>query len=672
MRGKPGKFAAVILAGALGCGGLELGATLRARGALARLLVSHPELTVADIVADPLAGRLRLDGITLRGTGASRWRVTVGTLSLPIAGFAAPLTFALASPAEAAPANNAPSASAPQPTATPVPVTAAGTASAENIVVVNGTTTYRIKRIDMTGTALTSADLAGLLDTKSTVPMEARLRRLSASAIVMPEIVSEDRTPGTERHATLTQVLLAGVAAGKVAAGSASGASFTIKDADSTVEGALGTVEATGMDLGQVAHVLGSVFAGSLRTSDAEPVLSLYDSAIVNNLTITNVTKHSTLTLGSIQETGAKGRALKTDLAAAARPKPANDPRSAALLDDVAHSFSIGSLVLNDLASHSDEPSGTAEFGALRASLTNFGEGKIGGADVRSFRFQGTKEGKFALDALVIGPVALPDAGGQIGAVVPKAGTIDAAGINVDLLSQKTDEEASEPGDAQPSHVKFKVGHVVVASEGAGGLIPKHASVNVENVSFDAPQGDASGVPLYDMGYRHLDMSGVLKSTYDVATQNLAVDELRVNGADMGTLNLSLALSNVRDGLFSSDPAIAQAAMITIIAKSIDLKLADGGLLEKAIAWKAKKDGLTVEQERAAGIDFFTNGVPSIVNDNPKVKALGAAIAGFVADPGMLDVSIASQGGVGIAAIGLLATPEVLIDTLDIKASNHR
>ena len=669
MRGKPGKITAVILAGTLGCGGLELGATLRARGALARLLVSHPELTVADVVAEPLAGRLRLRGVALHGTGASPWHVTIGTLSLPIAGFATSLTFASPSPAEAAPANNAPSASAPQSSATPVPVTAAGTASAENIVVVNGTTTYRIKRIDITGTALTSADLAVILDTKSTVPMEARLRRLSASAIVMPEIVSDDRTPGTERHATLTQVLLAGVAAGKVAAGSASGASFTIKDADSAVEGALGTVEATGVDLGQIAHVMGSVFAGSLRTSDAEPVLPLYDSAIVNNLTITNMTKHSTLTLGSIQETGAKGRALKTDLAAAASPKAANDPKSAALLDDVAHSFSIGSLVLNDLASHSDEPNGTAEFGALRASVTKFGEGKVGGADVRSFRFQGTKEGRFAIDALVIGPVALPNAGGGTSAVASVAGTIDAAGINVDLLSQETDEGA---GDAQPGHVKFKVGHVIVASEGSGGPIPKRASVNVENVSFDAPEGEESGVPLYAMGYRHLDVSGMLESTYDEATQNLAVNALRVNGADMGTLNLSLALSNVRDGLFSSDPAIAQAAMITILAKSIDLKLADGGLVEKAIAWKAKKDGLTVEQERDAGIDFFTNGIPSIVNDNPKVKALGAAIAGFVADPGKLDVSIASRSGVGIAAMGLLATPEVLIDTLDIEASHHR
>ena len=662
MRGKPGQIAVVLLAGALGFGGLELAATLRARAALARLLAEHPELTVADIVAEPLAGRLRLRGVRLRGAGADPWRVTIGVLRLPVAGGTLPSPIAAA----AAPSAKSP----PQPAATPVPVTTAGTASAENIVIVNGATTVRIKRVDMTGTTLTSADLAAFLDAKSTATMETRLRGLSASAIVMPELVSDDRTPGSERHATLAQVVLAGVAAGKVAAGSAASANFAVKDADNTVNGAVGMVEATGVDLGQIAHVLGSVFSGSPRGSDTEPVLPLYDSAIAHDVTIANVTKHATLTIGSVQQTGAKARALKTDLAAAiATARPASDPRSTALLDDVAHSLSIGSLVLNDLASHTAAPDGNVDYSVLRASVTNLGNGRIGGADVRSFRFQGARAGTLAVAALVVGPLALPSLGDGPSATIPAGGTIDAAGIDVDLLGQKSDEDAA---DTQPGHVKFKVDHLVVASDGTGGEIPRKTAVNVENVSFDATEGKGSALPLYDMGYRHLDLSGMLASTYDAATRNLTISKLRVDGADMGTLDLSVALSNVGNGLLSSDPETAQAAMIAIVAKSIDLKLANGGLFDKAIAWKARKDGLSVEQERDAGVDFFTNGVPALVDDNPKVKALGAAVAKFIAAPGTLDVSIASRSGLGVAAMGLLATPDVLIDTLDIKASSHR
>ncbi len=658
MRGKPGKIAAILLVGALGCGGLQLEATWRARDALARLLAAHPDLTVADVVAEPLAGRLRLRGVSLHGVSTGRagpipWRVTIGTLRLPVAGWAVP---SAVDAAAAAPANAA------SPMA--VPTTGNGTASVENVLVVSGTTTIRIKRIDMTGTTLTSADLAALLDAKGAATMEARLRRLSAAAIVVPEIVSDDATPGSERHATLTQVLLAGVSAGRVAAGSASGASFAIKDATDAVNGKVGTMEATGVDLGQIAHVFGSV-----RTNDAEPILPLYDSASLNGVTITNTTKHATLTVASIQQAGTKARALKTDLVAAA-PKsapgsaPGSAPESAALVDDVAHSLSFGSLVLNDLASRNEAPDGTTEFGVLRASVTDFGDGKVGGADVRSFRFQGVKQGKVAVDTLAVGPVRLPTEGAD--AMVPSAGTIDATGIDVDLVGRKPDDDAD---DAPAGAVKFKVGHMVVTSDGAGRRIPKTSTVKVDGVSFDAaPDG---GLPLYDMGYRHLAMSGAGQSTYDAASRTLTINKLRIQGDDMGTLDLGLTLGNVGDAILSPDPQIAQAAMLTTVAKSVDLKIVNGGLFDRAIAWKAKKDGLSVEQERDTGVDFFTNGVPALVNDNPKVKALGAAVAGFIADPKALDLSIASTDGVGIAALGLLGTPDALIDGLDIKASTH-
>ena len=86
---------------------------------------------------------------------------------------------------------------------------------------------------------------------------------------------------------------------------------------------------------------------------------------------------------------------------------------------------------------------------------------------------------------------------------------------------------------------------------------------------------------------------------------------------------------------------------------------------------RRRRTGSAWRRNADAGIDFFTNGVPSLVNDNPKVKALGTAVSAFIADPRTLDVSIASPGGVGVAALGLLATPDVLIDALDIKASSH-
>ena len=663
----------------------RLGASLAARTRLAAFIADRPDLAVAAITAEPLTGRVTLRDVAF-AHGA--WRVTVGALHLPVARSAMMRTF-FADEASASPFSDkpSPSAVAPQPAATPVPVTGAGTASAENVVIVAGATTYRIKRVDMTGTSLTSVDLAAMLDSKAPTTLEARLRRLTASAIVIPEIASDDRTPGSERHATLQQVVLAGVAAGHVAAGSASGGTFTIKDAQDLVNGSLGTIEATGMDLGQIAHVFGTV-----RTDDAEPILPLYDSVTVNAVKLTNVTKNSTLSVSAIKEAGAKARALKTDLTAAS-PKPSGDPRSAALFDDAVHSFVVGSLEVIDLVAHNEAPEGSDDFGVTRASVSNFGDGRLGGADVRGFHFAGSKEGKFGVGALVIGPVVLPAAAGATSAMLPPTGKLDIADLDVDVVSQ--DKGAQDKGDqdkagqdtagrdtagrdtagkdataatAAPARVKFKVAHLAAASEGNGGPIPRKASVTIDNVTFDAPKDDSSGVPLYGMGYRRIDMSGSLASTYDAVTQDLSVDKLVINGTGMGTLDLSLALANVGTGIVSSNQEVAQASLIAVVAKAVDLKLADDGLFSKAIAWKAGRDGLSVDQEREAGIDFFTNGVPSLVNNNPKVKAIGTAVAKFIADPRSLHVAIASRNGVGIAAMGMLATPDVLLDTLDIKA----
>ncbi len=686
MRSKPVRIAGgLVLSGALAWSALELGASMTARTSIAALVARCPNLIVGSIDADPFAGSMTLRHVDLaRGP----WRVTIGTLRLPFA-HSTILPTLLASEASASPfsdkAGPAAPAAAPRPAATPVPVMAAGTASAENVVIVAGTTTYRIKRIDMTGTTLTSVDLAAMLDTKSPMTTEARLRKLTASAIVIPEIASDDRTSGSERHASLQQVVLAGVAAGHVAAGSASGGSFAIKDAKETVNGALGTLEATGVDLGQIAHVFGTV-----RASDAEPILPLYDSVTVNSVKLTNVTRNSTLSVASIKETGAKARALRTDLAATSA-KPAGDPQSAALLDDATHSFVFGSLEVTDLVAHNEAPEGADDFGVARAAISNFGDGRIGGADIRNFRFAGIKEGRFAVGALVIGPVVLPATNSNAnGATLPPVGKLDAADIDIDIVSQsKSDRDKSEqdkPGkaetgqadasrgtaDTDAGHVKFKVAHLTAASEGTGGPLPRKASMTIDNVTFDAPSDATSGVPLYGMGYRRMDMSGSLASRYDAVTQDFNVDKLAVTGVGIGTLDLSLALANVGTGIISSNQELAQASLIAVVAKSIDLKLADNGLFAKAIAWKAGKDGMSIERERDLGVDFFTNSVPALANNNPKVKAIGVAVAKFIADPRSLHVAIASRNGVGVAAMGMLATPDVLLDTLDVEASADR
>ncbi len=78
---------------------------------------------------------------------------------------------------------------------------------------------------------------------------------------------------------------------------------------------------------------------------------------------------------------------------------------------------------------------------------------------------------------------------------------------------------------------------------------------------------------------------------------------------------------------------------------------------------------MSVQQERDADIDFFANKMPMIANNNEKARLVGAAIAKFIADPKTLHVAIESKSGLGAAAIGLLGSPDLILDALDVQAT---
>ena len=112
-----------------------------------------------------------------------------------------------------------------------------------------------------------------------------------------------------------------------------------------------------------------------------------------------------------------------------------------------------------------------------------------------------------------------------------------------------------------------------------------------------------------------------------------------------------------------------QASAIAVLAKSLDVRIVNAGLLEKAIALKAQQDGIGIAEERAFGVDFFQNKLPLILGDGAGVASIGKAVAQFIAEPKSLHVSLESKQGLGVGAIGMLGDPGALLDALDIKAA---
>ena len=137
----------------------------------------------------------------------------------------------------------------------------------------------------------------------------------------------------------------------------------------------------------------------------------------------------------------------------------------------------------------------------------------------------------------------------------------------------------------------------------------------------------------------------------------------------MGSLGIGLKLSNVTKGVISSNQEIAKASALSVLAKGLTLDVANGGLVDRAIAWKAKQDGLDVAKEKAFLVDFFADKLPASLGNSANVKIVGTALAKFVTEPKTLHIGIVSQSGLGVGSMALLSDPGLLIDTLEVKAS---
>ena len=139
----------------------------------------------------------------------------------------------------------------------------------------------------------------------------------------------------------------------------------------------------------------------------------------------------------------------------------------------------------------------------------------------------------------------------------------------------------------------------------------------------------------------------------------------------MGSAVLRGVLANVDKDLFNPDSAIALVALLGATARNLDLTIENKGLFERVIANEARKQKKSPEDLRREYGITAAIAVPSILGNSASAKAVGQAVARFVARPGRLNISARakSPAGLGIADFAAAPEPAALLDKLDITAT---
>ena len=248
-----------------------------ANSAATAALAAWPGATAGTISADPFRGQVVLTNVALNQNGV---HLTAGRLVLPMQQTV--LAFI-------------PSALALE-----------GTTSADNLTIETGLITYVIKHLEASGTSMSAADLAGLLDSKSTVPASQRFAALNAAAIAMPEVIGTVKLGEISETLTYHDVKLVNIVNGKIGAASVADVTLAM-DSPKTgpMQGVLTNLAAKNMDL-----VLSARLISETRKDKSEPLQTIYDSFSADGFALKGV-KDVQFSFGKISGQGFK--ALRDD-----------------------------------------------------------------------------------------------------------------------------------------------------------------------------------------------------------------------------------------------------------------------------------------------------------------------------------------------------------------------
>jgi len=545
-----------------------------------------------------------------------------------------------------------------------------GSVSANDVSIDTGTTIYKIKRIDVTGTALSTADLAALLDQKSPQSVSERCAGLTAGAIMIPEILAEATLGAVTQKIVYRDIRFADIVQGKSAQASAAGASFTANDAKAgTIQGAYGPMSATNIDL-----VLATRMFAEPRRDPAETKKPLYDRFTIEALKLSAPKMRLDFSIGILTAHDVKGRALATPIGAIRAP---SEPTAAAgIWRDMVGALDVGGAEAKNITLAVTPADGDhVEISLGRAYLNGFsdtllgdlgmdhlsvasGNGKIEAASVlvHDLDFKATRD---ALDTA--GAASAVDAR----AALPAIGQFVMAGLAVDIPdSSKTGNSADGARDI------FQVGRLELNGSDPQDGIPTRFGALLDHLTFMLPPSpDSTFKPLLDMGYNNLDLSSRLAAHWNETAQELKIEDLSLSGAQMGSLEVSGVFTNVSKDLFSRDPASAQAAALSALWTQVELKVANHGIFEKAIAVAAKNEGMTADDLKQRYVTIAAAVVPAMLDNAPGAKAIGAALAKFIASPKSLRITARSTEGIGASDLMLLNDPGTLLKRLDIEAA---
>jgi len=206
--------------------------------------------------------------------------------------------------------------------------------------------------------------------------------------------------------------------------------------------------------------------------------------------------------------------------------------------------------------------------------------------------------------------------------------------------------------------------------------IPTKISTSANHIVIDIPPAPASGddsmKTLRDWGLTALDLGFDFAIHRDAAAKTIVIDKAETHGEKLGSFNFATTIGNVDDSLFTADETTALPLAMALTVKSAKIDAVDAGLADLIFASVAKEQGTNAGAVRATLSGGVQGMVLGVLGDTPSGKAVGDAVAKFIAGAKSITISATANDPGGLTAVDLAAAqsdPTALTSKVTIDAT---
>jgi hypothetical protein len=588
------------------------------------------------------------------------------------------------------PAAPAPAIAAPKPPAAVVqpPVAASAPAqpfglaespggyTARNLAFSAGPSSYVIPSAEIRGTNLSRDELARLLDPASGTSLAQRINGLAASEVVIPELRAETAGTAGRQSAVYRDIRLSNVGSGRISSAQAASGSFDSPAPEGPTRGTFARMDVSDIDLGTVMSLL-----DDQPTPAPGELKRIYGAFSVEGMA-TEGPKGARFRVARMAGRDFRARPTRDGWTASAKAlaghtdlneaSPEERSRTVSAMVDLLEAFDIGSLEASGIEfSDAGGPDKAGRISRIAYTGGGSAEFRIEGIDV------GAEDGRVRVATFSIGGISTGAAltaarelagktaaltPGEIRRLVPTIGSVRLSGIEVDTKTKGT-----------TATVPVSLGSLELLADKPVEGIPTDLRLTLRNLSVPvaAAGEDDTAKQLAGLGYNKIEASMTAALGWNEAGQELVIRELSADGAGMGSVRIRGVVGNVPRDAFSADEAMAAIAWVGATARSIDVVVQNTGLFERLLASQAAEKKKTVDELRREYGMTAAVGIPLMLGNSAPAKALGQAVARFIAKPGRLTIEARTRdsGGLGFADFAASPDPTALLEKVEIKAT---